>query len=162
MFLSKTNGYQKMCNTNKNVITMGMIIKKVFYNLFSSQCQLTSIALMPPPQLPPPLASWSPHFRISLQWAAQIYLTFIQNLFFLYRVQIYDKQVLTTLPCCGPMNSRMKNDHCTKSKPYGFYRTNWKTFCRSVFMRSVICPMAWTPIISAAKPLLPPTNRSCS
>jgi hypothetical protein len=60
------------------------------------------------------------------------------------------------------MNSRMKNDHCTKSKPYGFYRTNWQTFCSSVFTIAFICPIAWTPIISAATPLLPPTNnRSC-
>jgi hypothetical protein len=40
------------------------------------------------------------------------------------------------------MNSKMKNDHCTKSKPYGFYRTNWQTFCSSVFMTAVICPIA--------------------
>jgi hypothetical protein len=31
VFLTKTDGYQKMCDTNKNVIKMGMIIKGVYY-----------------------------------------------------------------------------------------------------------------------------------
>jgi hypothetical protein len=35
VFLSKTDGYQKMCDTNKNVIKMDMIIKGVYYiNIF--------------------------------------------------------------------------------------------------------------------------------
>jgi len=35
VFLIKTNGYQKMCDTNKNVIEMDMIIKGVYYiNIF--------------------------------------------------------------------------------------------------------------------------------
>ncbi len=29
-FLTKTNGYQKMCDTNKNVTEMGVIIKGVY------------------------------------------------------------------------------------------------------------------------------------
>ncbi len=28
----KMDGYQKMCDTNKNVTKMGMIIKKVYYD----------------------------------------------------------------------------------------------------------------------------------
>jgi hypothetical protein len=31
VFLTKTDGYQKMCDTNKNVIKMGVIIKEVYY-----------------------------------------------------------------------------------------------------------------------------------
>ncbi len=31
MFLTKMDGYQKMCDTNKNVIKMGVIIKGVYY-----------------------------------------------------------------------------------------------------------------------------------
>jgi hypothetical protein len=31
VFLLKPNGYQKMCDTNKNVIKMGVIIKGVYY-----------------------------------------------------------------------------------------------------------------------------------
>jgi len=151
-----------MCNTNKNMIKMGVIIKKVYCKLFSSQCQLTSITLMPPPQLPPPLAPWSPHLRISLQQAAQIYLTFIQNLFFLYRFQIYDKQVLTQYSLAMDLwTAKWRRTTVLKANLYGFYRTNWQTFCSSVFMTAVICPMPWTAIISAVTPLLPPTNRSC-
>ncbi len=30
-FLTKTDDYQKMCDTNKNVIKMGVIIKGVYY-----------------------------------------------------------------------------------------------------------------------------------
>jgi hypothetical protein len=32
VFLTKTNGYQKMCDTNKNVTKMGVIIKGVYDN----------------------------------------------------------------------------------------------------------------------------------
>jgi hypothetical protein len=35
MFLTKTDGYQKMCHINKNVTKMGVIIKGVYYNLLS-------------------------------------------------------------------------------------------------------------------------------
>jgi hypothetical protein len=38
MFLIKMNGYQKMCDTNKNVTKMGMIIKGVYYKI----CELDS------------------------------------------------------------------------------------------------------------------------
>jgi len=31
VFLIKMNGYQKMCDTNKNVTKIGMIIKGVYY-----------------------------------------------------------------------------------------------------------------------------------
>ncbi len=31
MFLTKMDGYQKMCDINKNVIKMGAIIKGVYY-----------------------------------------------------------------------------------------------------------------------------------
>ncbi len=31
LFLTKMNGYQKMCDTNKNVTKMGVIIKGVYY-----------------------------------------------------------------------------------------------------------------------------------
>jgi hypothetical protein len=30
VFFTKMNGYQKMCDTNKNVTRMGMIIKRVY------------------------------------------------------------------------------------------------------------------------------------
>jgi hypothetical protein len=33
VFLTKTNGFQKMCDTNKYVIKMGVIIKGVYYIL---------------------------------------------------------------------------------------------------------------------------------
>jgi len=32
MVFLKIDGYQKMCDTNKNVIKIGMIIKGVYYN----------------------------------------------------------------------------------------------------------------------------------
>jgi len=31
VFLTKINGYQKVCDTNKNVTKMGVIIKGVYY-----------------------------------------------------------------------------------------------------------------------------------
>ncbi len=31
VFLTKMDGYQKMCDTNKNVTKMGVIIKGVYY-----------------------------------------------------------------------------------------------------------------------------------
>jgi len=31
MFLTKTNGYQKFCDVNKNVTKIGVIIKGVYY-----------------------------------------------------------------------------------------------------------------------------------
>jgi len=34
VFLTKTDGYQKMCDTNKNVTEMGVIIKRVHYIKF--------------------------------------------------------------------------------------------------------------------------------
>jgi hypothetical protein len=30
-FYTKMNGYQKMCDTNKNVTKMGVIFKRVYY-----------------------------------------------------------------------------------------------------------------------------------
>jgi hypothetical protein len=33
VFLTKTDGYQKMCDTNKNVIKMGMILKGVDHTI---------------------------------------------------------------------------------------------------------------------------------
>jgi hypothetical protein len=155
---------KKKCNTNKNVIKMGVIIKKLTFNLFSSQCQLTSIALMPPPQFPPPFSpmiTTFPDFSPGNHEERKCTYIYPKPLFLVQGSNIWQAGFDTTLPCYGPMKSRMKNDHCTKSKPYGFYRTKWQTFCSSVFMTAVICPMAWTPIISAATPLLPPTNRSC-
>ncbi len=35
MFFTKTNGYRKMCDTNKNVTKMGVIIKGVYYSSLS-------------------------------------------------------------------------------------------------------------------------------
>jgi hypothetical protein len=32
VFFTKKNGYQKKCDTNKNVTKMGMIIKGFYYN----------------------------------------------------------------------------------------------------------------------------------
>jgi hypothetical protein len=37
VFLTKTDGYQKMCDTNKNVAQMGMIVKRVYYTVNHSQ-----------------------------------------------------------------------------------------------------------------------------
>jgi hypothetical protein len=31
-FLTETNDYQKLCDTNKNMTKMGVIIKGVYYN----------------------------------------------------------------------------------------------------------------------------------
>jgi hypothetical protein len=36
-FLTKTDGYQKMCDTTKNVTKMGMIVKAVYYTVNHSQ-----------------------------------------------------------------------------------------------------------------------------
>jgi hypothetical protein len=36
MFLTKVDGYQKLCDTNKNVIKMGMIVKGVYCISFLS------------------------------------------------------------------------------------------------------------------------------
>jgi hypothetical protein len=43
VYLIKSNGYQKMCDTNKNVIKMGMIIKGVYSNYVNSKSKTNSI-----------------------------------------------------------------------------------------------------------------------
>jgi hypothetical protein len=48
VFLTKIDCYQKMCDKNKNVIKMGMIIKGVYY-----KCYLQKIT---------PQKSWGPFF----------------------------------------------------------------------------------------------------
>jgi hypothetical protein len=35
VFVTQTDGYQKMCDTNKNVTKMGVIIKGAYYNCSS-------------------------------------------------------------------------------------------------------------------------------
>lgn len=36
-FLTKLNGYQKLCDINKNMTKMGVIIKGVYYTLYQNQ-----------------------------------------------------------------------------------------------------------------------------
>jgi hypothetical protein len=43
MFFLKSDGYQKMCEINENVIEMGVIIKKVYCNYVDSKSKTNSI-----------------------------------------------------------------------------------------------------------------------
>jgi hypothetical protein len=42
VFVTKMNGYEKMCDTNKNVTKIGVIIKGVYCNLFGSRISMNS------------------------------------------------------------------------------------------------------------------------
>jgi hypothetical protein len=37
VFLTKMDGYQKLCDTNKNMTKTGVIIKGVYYTLYQNQ-----------------------------------------------------------------------------------------------------------------------------
>jgi hypothetical protein len=43
IFLTKLDGYRKMCDTNKNVTEMGVIIKGVYYGYVDSKSKTNSI-----------------------------------------------------------------------------------------------------------------------
>ncbi len=46
IFLTKMDGYQKMCDTNKNVIKMGVIIKGVYWKMQVASCRFGSKIVM--------------------------------------------------------------------------------------------------------------------
>ncbi len=46
VFLTKMDGYQKMCDTNKNVIKMGVIIKRVYCRMSVASCRFISKIIM--------------------------------------------------------------------------------------------------------------------